>query len=153
MKRSHEAIMALCIFLMVVIADRISKYYALLCLDVPCEINNNLSFVLHFNRGISWGLLHSQHGSTFFFVSFLICVLVLSLTAYTYWRWLHNYSIFAEMMVLAGALSNVIDRFVYKGVVDFILLSASGWAWPVFNIADIFIVLGVGIMFLTGLNE
>lgn len=48
---------------------------------------------------------------------------------------------FSLILILAGAISNISDRFVYKGVIDYIHLSF----WSDFNLADIYIVAGVAI--------
>ena len=48
--------------------------------------------------------------------------------------------------MLAGACSNIIDRFVYCGVIDFIVITIGGWTCPVFNIADVSIIVGVTFM-------
>jgi len=45
--------------------------------------------------------------------------------------------------VVAGALSNVFDRFWYTGVIDFIDIHYGGWHYPTFNIADVAIVCGI----------
>jgi lipoprotein signal peptidase len=49
-------------------------------------------------------------------------------------RWFHP----SLVLVLAGGVSNIIDRLIYNGVVDFVSL----WQFPVFNLADVFISLG-----------
>ena len=55
-------------------------------------------------------------------------------------RGLKRYSL---LMLLAGALGNVFDRLVYKGVPDFIDFHVEDFHWFIFNVADIFITLGV----------
>ena len=51
--------------------------------------------------------------------------------------------------IIGGALGNVLDRFKYGAVVDFISLHAKGFSWYIFNIADMFIVLGVILFILS----
>ena len=46
-------------------------------------------------------------------------------------------------MILGGALGNVFDRIFYKAVPDFIDINYNGYHWFIFNVADIFITLGV----------
>ncbi len=75
------------------------------------------------------------------------------LAFYTYLRWRKGFWIGGECFVLAGSLSNIVDRIIYHGVLDFILLSFNTWSWPVFNIADMAIVFGVGIMIIQGYKE
>ena len=49
----------------------------------------------------------------------------------------------ALMMILGGALGNVIDRIIYKAVPDFIDFHVGNFHWFIFNVSDIFITLGV----------
>jgi len=71
-------------------------------------------------------------------------------TAAVCWHAYYNYargaSVIAETLIIAGSVSNLIDRAVYGGVVDFVLLSYGTMSWPVFNIADVAIVMGVGLL-------
>lgn len=53
-----------------------------------------------------------------------------------------------EILVFAGAISNLVDRVLYGAVLDFIELYVGRWSWPVFNVADSLIVCGViGMLF------
>ena len=55
----------------------------------------------------------------------------------------------ALMMILGGALGNVIDRILYKAVPDFIDFHVGNFHWFIFNVSDIFITIGViGMIFL-----
>lgn len=51
-------------------------------------------------------------------------------------------------LVIGGALGNVLDRFVYGAVADFFSFHALGFYWYIFNVADIWIVLGVALILL-----
>ena len=51
-------------------------------------------------------------------------------------------------LVIGGALGNVLDRFVYGAVADFFSFHAFGFYWYIFNVADIWIVVGVGLILL-----
>ncbi len=55
---------------------------------------------------------------------------------------------FALIMIMGGALGNVFDRIVYKAVPDFIDFHVGNFHWFIFNIADIFITLGVIFMIM-----
>jgi len=48
--------------------------------------------------------------------------------------------------ILGGAIGNITDRLLYEGVIDFISLHAGGYYWYIFNLADIWISLGVGLI-------
>lgn len=132
----------------VITADRISKNWALEHCIETCRINDYLSFELIFNRGVSWGLFHSESDWVFSIITCMILGIVIGLGLYTFVRWNNTHWVIGEVLVISGALSNMVDRMLYGGVVDFILLSAQGYSWPIFNIADACIVLGVGLMMI-----
>lgn len=132
--------------------DRLTKWWALGLSD-DLIINQFLSFHLAFNRGISWGLLSSDQTFLFSMVTISIILLTIILAWYAWDRYRQGYCIIGETLVLAGALSNICDRFYYQGVIDFIVLSYQDFCWPVFNCADAFIVCGVVLMFYTSLFE
>ena len=105
-------------------------------------VNEYLDFILVFNTGISYGLFSG--GGDFqkwilISLSILIIIFLLSL--------IRNESTILSKLsisfIIGGALGNVLDRFTYGAVVDFISLHAKGFSWYIFNIADMFIVLGV----------
>ncbi|HZW60913.1 MAG TPA: signal peptidase II [Candidatus Babeliales bacterium] len=140
------------LFLSIFLADRITKACALdITSSIP--ITKYIFLELIFNRGVSWGMFHSSNDLTFLMVSILIALIILGIGIYTVIRWMNNYNIVGEVMIIAGALSNMIDRIVYHGVIDFILISNGSWSFPVFNIADAAIVSGVFIMFIMSFNE
>ena len=70
-----------------------------------------------------------------------------------YARWILGKNILGEIFVLSGAISNIIDRFYYHGVIDFISLHWKKYYWPIFNLADLFIVLGVFLMLFYVIKE
>jgi len=136
-----------------IIIDRLTKSYALAHWHERYEVNSLLSFELIMNRGISWSML-SSHDATFFtVVSCIVAAITIALAWYAWQRYEHGYTVVGEVLVLAGAISNLLDRYVYGGVIDFIVLSYHTWTWPVFNVADMCIVGGVGIMLLMSLCE
>ena len=105
-------------------------------------VNEYLDFILVFNTGISYGLFSG--GGDFqkwilISLSILIIIFLLNLIR-------NESSILSKLsisFIIGGALGNVLDRFTYGAVVDFISLHAKGFSWYIFNIADMFIVLGV----------
>lgn len=95
-----------------------------------------------FNRGIAWSIGSNLHGwySTILYL-FIACLLIYFI--YYLKNILHNQILsIACMFILAGGLSNFIDRIWYGAVLDFIQLHWHEWYFPVFNVADISITLG-----------
>lgn len=141
------------LFCAVIIIDRITKLWALNYATERISLNNYISFDLMFNRGFSWGMMHSASDKVFVLVTIIICTIMLLLLYYSYTQWVNNNRIFGEILVLGGAISNIADRFIYHGVIDFIQISINNYAWPVFNSADACIVIGALMIITTNNNE
>jgi len=133
--------------------DRSTKYYALHHFANGFYVNNFLSFDLAFNRGISWSMFHSANDLVFIAVSSLIAIIIAGLVWHTVDSYRAGNVIIGELCVLAGATSNLVDRVVYRGVVDFIHLSYGNFSWPLFNIADVSIVVGVCVMVILNIRR
>lgn len=126
------------------ILDRIAKIVALVYLsDHPISVCYGLNWILSWNKGISWGLFNNN--SSLFAAVLTGCImLTIALFGYYIWQRLkHNLPVALEMIVLGGAVSNLVDRFVYGSVIDFIQLYVGSFSWPIFNIADSCIVIGI----------
>ena len=133
------------IILFIFLVDRISKLYILSVLEdlgfVDININSYINLILVWNSGIGFGLLSFDQSSIYnvitiliIFVNLLIVYLIIKSkdkTAYFF------------LIILGGSLGNLFDRIYYSAVLDFIDISYKGYHWFVFNIADIFISLGI----------
>ena len=111
-------------------------------------VNEYLDFILVFNTGISYGLFSG--GGDFqkwILISLSILIIIFLL------NFIRNESTILSKLsisfIIGGALGNLLDRFTYGAVVDFISLHAKGFSWYIFNIADMFIVLGVILFILS----
>ncbi len=119
----------------------------------PVElIKGHLDFVLAKNRGGAWGLLQDtpEYVRRPFFL--LVSALAITFIVSLYRRLAPNQNAlrWGLPLVLGGALGNLVDRIRYSHVIDFIHAHAK-WAgkdhsWPTFNVADIAICVGVGLM-------
>lgn len=135
------------IVLSIFLLDRITKMCALTyCAIQSIMVTPYLSFSLAYNRGMAWSLAESNDTYVFVFVTMLVLCITLWIALTAYWRYSADKNIVGESIIIAGSIGNLYDRFVMGGVVDFIELSYKGWYWPVFNIADIAVVVGVVIM-------
>jgi signal peptidase II len=108
-------------------------------------------FVLSFNPGAAFGLFNDTAGSRVFLS--IIGLLALALIFYLLRRPESDSKLFvwALALVAGGAVGNLIDRIVTGVVTDFIWVWLTPgwrlvWPWPAFNIADIALVVGVGLM-------
>jgi signal peptidase II len=126
--------------------DRISKILILknLLNNSLSEIylNSFLNLSLVWNSGIGFGILQIEPNIFYSIISIIITAINLILI---YWMLTtSNYleSIFISL-ILGGALGNLFDRYYYSSVPDFIDLHYESFHWFTFNIADIFITIGI----------
>ena len=125
--------------------DRLSKIYILNIVEnegiVDITINSYLNIILVWNAGIGFGLFQLDQAFAYNLITiliFLINLIIIYLLVYS--DKLHK--IFFSM-ILGGSLGNFFDRIYYSAVPDFIDLNYNGYHWFVFNVADIFISIGV----------
>ena len=153
MTRMTRLFTALFITGAVIVLDRITKIWALCHLHEPVTVNKFLSFELVLNRGISGGFLHFESTLGFVIVSTLITTILMTIAIWTWRMYKRQENITGQCLILAGGFSNILDRIIYGGVVDFISISFNGWHWALFNIADIAINIGVVILIIQNLLE
>jgi signal peptidase II len=142
MKNFKAAFLSLCLFLPFLL-DRITKYLAVKFSFHDFWVAPFLSFNLEFNRGVSWSLFHSEDPVTFCILNSIILIIIAVLSWYSYNRLKMGYSIYCELLIISGAISNFIDRLFYGGVADFIQIHLGKFSWPTFNVADASIFIGV----------
>ena len=130
------------IFIGVIVLDQYTKAWALQLPEWGIQVTPFLLLVPTYNSGISWGMFH-QEQTTQSWLLFLIIFVMLALLLYIVRRFAHGKWILPEVLVFAGASSNLLDRIQYGAVIDFIRFSWHGWSFPYFNVADIAIVTGV----------
>ncbi len=109
-------------------------------------INEFLNFDLVWNRGIGFGLLDIDSGIFYNLISFVIFLIILALLYLIIKS--SNVDKFLYSMILGGAFGNFYDRIVYYSVPDFIDLHYNNFHWFTFNIADIFISVGIILILL-----
>lgn len=138
----------------VVALDLWTKYLAMANLELfrPVPMTDWFNLTLAHNTGAAFSLLAEGGGwQRWFFIVVASGISVFLL------GWLWRLPLAARalpvalMLVLGGAIGNLIDRIRFGYVVDFIDLHYAGWHWPAFNLADSAIVVGVGLMLLESL--
>ena len=125
--------------------DRSSKYFITNLSDplnrLNIEITSFLNFNLIWNKGIAFGLLSFDQDFLYniiTFVIFLITILIFWFSQKT--KGLEKISF---LIIVGGSSGNIFDRIYYSAVVDFIDININSFHWFIFNVADIFISIGV----------
>ena len=133
------------IILFIFFADRISKLYILSVLEdlgfVDISINSYINLILVWNTGIGLGLLSFDQSEMYNIITIFIALINLFII-YLIIKSKDN-SAYFFLIILGGSLVNLFDRIYYSAVPDFIDISYLGYHWFVFNVADIFISLGI----------
>jgi signal peptidase II len=111
-------------------------------------INNFINIDLIWNTGIGFGLLSTESSLIYNLVSALVGVVIVLLCYFTIISKVTDKLIYA--IIIGGAIGNFYDRLIFNAVPDFIDLHYDRYHWFTFNVADIFITLGI-IIFL--INE
>ncbi|MDC0234318.1 signal peptidase II [Candidatus Pelagibacter sp.] len=137
------------------ILDRLSKIYVVHLdkVNFSSELYQSkyLNITLIWNEGIAFGLLSFNQNSLYNLLSLLIASIVLII----FFMIIKNDNIkkYPLLMIFSGAIGNLYDRIFYKAVPDFIDFHIGEFHWFIFNIADIFISLGVFFMILIELID
>ena len=138
------------IVLLIFLIDRFSKLYVINLdkkfLDFEIFSSKFLNIHLIWNEGIAFGLL-SFNQSTFYNILTIIILIIIFVILLMITKSV-GLSKYALLMILGGALGNIFDRIFYKAVPDFIDLHYGNFHWFIFNIADIFITVGVFFLIL-----
>ena len=138
------------LILIIFLLDRISKIYVI-NLDTKflgSEIFSSkyLNISLIWNEGIAFGLLSFDQNGLYNILTFLIILIVFFIFIMILKS--SGFKKYALLMILGGAFGNIFDRIIYKAVPDFIDFHIGDFHWFIFNVADIFITLGVIFMIL-----
>ena len=143
----------LVILLVVFVLDRTTKLYILdlaeIDTGVDVYITPYLNLFLIWNKGIAFGLFSIDANIIYNSITVLIGLIIITIL----FMMLKNNNMQGHFfaLIVGGALGNIYDRIVYTAVPDFIDLHFYDFHWFVFNVADIFITVGVFCLILVEL--
>ena len=133
------------IILIIFLADRISKYYILNLAElentVYIYLTPYLNFYLIWNKGIAFGLFSFDETYIYNLVSLVIIIITFIILIMIIKS--NGFKKYCLISIFGGSIGNLFDRIYYSAVPDFIDFHINNYHWFVFNVADIFITLGV----------
>ena len=131
--------------------DRVTKIYLINLQasgqDVDFYINPLVNIYLVWNTGIGFGLISLESNIFYHLLTFIIFIINLALIFFLTKS--KGSTIYLLTLIIGGSLGNLFDRMYYYAVPDFIDLHVGNFHWFIFNVADIFITIGItGIIIL-----
>lgn len=141
----------LAIGVLIVVDQAVKQVMLALVFDPPqiLEVTGFFNLVPVWNTGVSFGFFGDSGTSRWILVAVALVIVVILFV------WLARAGAgmvaIALVMVIGGALGNVLDRVFYGAVIDFFDIHAFGFHWPAFNIADATIVIGTALLLYDGL--
>ena len=137
----------LVIILLTFFLDRYSKFFILEnFIGDTYYINDFINSDLVWNTGIGFGLLSSKSTILYNLITLVIGTVIVILFIVFFKS--DNYEKFIFTIIIGGALGNFYDRLYFRAVPDFIDIHYGNFHWFTFNVADIFITLGIIIFLL-----
>ena len=134
--------------IIIFLLDRISKFYVIYLSEKNLSYNlfqsKFLNISLIWNEGIAFGLFSFDQK----FYYNLLTILIILITLIVFWMIFKSEKLerLGFMMIFGGSLGNIFDRLFYSAVPDFIDFHIKNFHWFIFNVADIFITIGVIIL-------
>ena len=131
--------------LIIFLTDRISKLYILKIAElenkVDIYITSYLNLYLIWNKGIAFGMLSFSES----FIYNIVSVIIVAITSVILVMIIKNEGPkkYYLLLVFGGSLGNLFDRIYFSAVPDFIDFHINNFHWFIFNVADIFITIGI----------
>ena len=112
--------------------------------DINISVTSFLNLNLIWNEGIAFGLFSFEQK----FYYNLLTLIIIIVTLIIFWMITRTEKLenLGFMMIFGGSLGNIFDRLFYSAVPDFIDFHIKNFHWFIFNVADIFITIGVIIL-------
>lgn len=153
MKKKYYIGVSLIVAIAILVIDQLTKRIIAMTMNTGDSyevIPNFLNITSHRNNGAAWGILSGKMG--FFYIITLIILVVLVLFYIKEAK--HNlFMQVAISLLFAGALGNFIDRLLNGEVVDFIDTNIFGYAFPIFNVADSSLTIGVVLVIIALIKD
>ena len=133
------------ILLAIFLLDRFSKLYVIYIdrklSNSEIYLSNYFNIQLIWNDGIAFGLL--AFNDKFYYNTLTGIIIIITLIIFLLMIKMKGIEKYCFMMIFGGSLGNIFDRLYYSAVPDFIDIHYQNFHWFIFNVADIFITLGV----------
>jgi len=141
--------LGLSLSLAVLLLDQLTKQWMLNLIFTPprrVELTSFFNLTPVWNYGISFGMFQADGWGRWVLMAITAAIVGILVS------WLRSAQTCLARaslgLIIGGAVGNLLDRFVYGAVIDFLDFHYGGWHWPTFNVADMFITVGVGLLLI-----
>ncbi len=153
MKRQYYIGISLFITIVILVLDQITKFMIASSMKIGDSFNvipNFLNITSHRNDGAAWGILSGKMGFFYIITLVILVVLIVFFIKEAKYNLLMQIAI---SLLFAGALGNFIDRVFHGEVVDFVDTYIFGYNFPIFNVADSSLTIGVLLIVIALLKD
>ncbi|MEX2947833.1 signal peptidase II [Staphylococcus warneri] len=153
MKKKYYVGMSLLLAFLIIVIDQVTKWIIASSMKIGDSyevIPNFLNITSHRNNGAAWGILS---GKMFFFYIITVIILIVLVLFFIKEAQYNLFMQLAISLLFAGALGNFIDRLFNGEVVDFIDTNIFGYDFPIFNVADSSLTIGVILVIIALLKD
>ena len=144
-EKTKKIIIGILLLTFVFILDRITKIIILNIAEetgkVDIYINSFLNIYLVWNKGVGFGLLSFDQEYLYDTITFVILIINIVIVYLIFSE--KSYRSYFLIAILGGSTGNLFDRIYFNAVPDFIDFNYNGFHWFIFNVADIFITIGI----------
>ena len=143
--RSRKTLHSLALILFLAAIDQVTKILVInhfkdSLFYKHLKISSFLNLIEGFNKGMAFGLFNSATYANFIFIATTIAICIFMFVLLQRSR--KNIDFICYSLIIGGAFGNLVDRFKYNAVYDFIDFHIKDWHWYTFNLADSFISVG-----------
>lgn len=153
MKKKYYVGLSLLVAFLIIVIDQVTKWIIASSMKIGDSyevIPNFLNITSHRNNGAAWGILS---GKMFFFYIITVIILIVLVLFFIKEAQYNLFMQLAISLLFAGALGNFIDRLLNGEVVDFIDTNIFGYDFPIFNVADSSLTIGVILVIIALLKD
>ena len=153
MKKKYYVGISLLVAFLIIVIDQVTKWIIASSMKIGDSyevIPNFLNITSHRNNGAAWGILS---GKMFFFYIITVIILIVLVLFFIKEAQYNLFMQLAISLLFAGALGNFIDRLFNGEVVDFIDTNIFGYDFPIFNVADSSLTIGVILVIIVLLKD
>ncbi|PTI95577.1 signal peptidase II [Staphylococcus warneri] len=153
MKKKYYVGISLLVAFLIIVIDQVTQWIIASSMNIGDSyevIPNFLNITSHRNNGAAWGILS---GKMFFFYIITVIILIVLVLFFIKEAQYNLFMQLAISLLFAGALGNFIDRLFNGEVVDFIDTNIFGYDFPIFNVADSSLTIGVILVIIALLKD